>query len=88
MDGFSDKEKDPMTDCGDQSHYKAFFIFDTNNNYCAFYYYVGPNGKHDGFENKILENCDQIADLCNVKYNYTAGKYSLKLGKATKISKI
>ena len=77
-----------MTDCGDQSNYKAFFydndkfglnLFETIRDKCYFYKYNGPES-NTGFPNyKAMNktNCDDFSQFCRVYANTTAGKYFL-----------
>ena len=59
-----------MTDCGDQSHYKALFKFNRNTDESWFYNYVGPtNGRKEGFEYKKFNNSKDFADYCTVYAN-------------------
>ena len=58
-----------VSDCGDQSHYKAFFSFNRNSDESWFYNYVGPNGKKEGFSYKKFNNSKDFADYCTVYAN-------------------
>ena len=58
-----------MTDCGDQSHYKAFFSFNRNFDESWFYNYVGPHARKEGFEYKNFNNSKDFADYCTVYAN-------------------
>ena len=58
-----------MTDCGDQSHYKAFFSFNRNFDESWFYNYVGPQARKEGFEYENFNNSKDFADYCTVYAN-------------------
>ena len=58
-----------MTDCGDQSHVKAFFSFNRNFDESWFYNYVGPHARKEGFEYKNFDNSKDFADYCTVYAN-------------------
>ena len=70
MDSNARRFEEKMTDCGDQSKYKAFFSFNRNFDESWFYNYVGPNGlgQHN-FEYKNFNNSKEFADFCTVYTN-------------------
>ena len=68
MDSNARRVEELMTDCGDQSHYKAFFSFNRNFDESWFYNYVGPHARKEGFEYNNFNNSKDFADYCTV-YN-------------------
>ena len=69
MDSNARRVEELMTDCGDQSHYKAFFTFNRNFAESWFYNYVGPHARKEGFEYKKFNNSKDFADYCTVYAN-------------------
>ena len=69
MNSNTRRAEEYMTDCGDQSHYKALFNFNRNSDESWFYNYVGPNGRKEGFEYKKFNNSKDFADYCTVYAN-------------------
>ena len=69
MDSNTRRVEELMTDCGDQSHYKAFFSFNRNFDESWFYNYVGPHARKEGYEYKNFNNSKDFADYCTVYTN-------------------
>ena len=69
MDSNTRRVEELMTDCGDQSHYKAFFSFNRNFDESWFYNYVGPHARKEGFEYKNFNNSKDFADYCTLNAN-------------------
>ena len=69
MDSNARRVEELMTDCGDQSHYKAFFSFNRNFDESWFYNYVGPHARKEGFEYTNFNNSKDFADYCTVYAN-------------------
>ena len=69
MDSNARRVEELMTDCGDQSHVKAFFSFNRNFGESWFYNYVGPHARKEGFEYKNFDNSKDFADYCTVYAN-------------------
>ena len=76
-DDSSAKTREQMTDCGDQSNYKAFFYHDINGeDKCYFYKYNGPESKMGFPDYKAMNGrfCDDFSQFCRVYSNTTTGK--------------
>ena len=79
-DDSSAKTREQMTDCGDQSNYKAFFYHDINGeDKCYFYKYNGPESKMGFPDYKAMNGrfCDDFSQFCRVYSNTTTGKFFL-----------
>ena len=57
--------KEPLTDCGDLSSYKASFEFSGKKKRCTFTSFVGlDEGNGNGFAFKRFDDCTDLAQIC------------------------
>ena len=83
VDYGTNRYEELMTDCGDQSHYKAFFTFEKipdSGDSCWFYNYDSPEARKEGFKYRSLMNCRDVADFCYVYANQTTECNSIMEG--------